>query len=82
MEKNIFSVCITVHERDAVFDEVNSHLHEYAPFIKLRVGYPIPEYHIAVIFVIIELTNDQLGAFTGRLGQIPNVNVKSTLIKK
>jgi len=82
MEKNIYNVCITVHNREAVFDEVSGHLHEYAKHIRLRVGYPITEHNIAVIFIIIELTNDQLGAFTGKLGQLSNVNVKSNLIKK
>lgn len=82
MEKNIFNVCITVHDRNVAYDAVSELLHEFAGFIRLRVGYPITEYNIAVIFVIIELTNDQLGAFTGRLGQLPSVNVKSNLIKK
>lgn len=82
MGKNIYNVCITVNDRDSAYHEVSAHLHEYAKFIRLRVGYPITEYNIAVIFIIIELTNDQLGAFTGNLGQLPSVKVKSNLIKK
>lgn len=82
MEKNIYSVCITVHNRNAAYDDVSTHLHKYADCIRLRVGYPISEFSIAVIFLIMELTNDQLGAFTGRLGQFPSVDVKSTMIKK
>ncbi len=79
---NIFNVCITVFDREKAFNDVSSHLHNYAPFIKLRVGYPMPAQNIAVIFLIITLTNDQLGAFTGKLGQIQSVKVKSNLIKK
>ncbi|HPR17162.1 MAG TPA: iron-only hydrogenase system regulator [Candidatus Cloacimonadota bacterium] len=82
MERNIYNVCITVHNRDLAFDAVSSHLHEYAPHIRLRVGYPIPEYNMSVIFIVIELSNDELGAFTGKLGQFSSVSVKSTLIKK
>jgi hypothetical protein len=39
------------------------------------------EHNIAVIFIIIELTNDELGAFSGRLGQLRSVKVNSTTLK-
>ncbi len=82
MDKNLYTVYITVSDRNTAYNQVTTHLHQYANSIKLRVGYPITEYDIAIIFVIIELTNDQLGAFTGSLGQLPAVKVKSNLIIK
>ncbi len=41
----------------------------------------MPDQNISIIFIIIQLTNDELGAFTGKLGQITSVNVKSTSLR-
>ena len=56
-------------------------LHDLADNIILRVGYPFPNQNISIMFIIIQLTNDELGAFTGKLGQIKSVDVKSTTLK-
>ncbi len=81
MEKSIRTVTITVHDRESSFSKVSSILHNLADSIVLRVGYPFPDKNVSIIFVIINLTNDELGAFTGKLGQISSVNVKSTSLK-
>ena len=81
MEKSVKTVTITVHDREKSFKQVSTMLHDIADSILLRVGYPFPDKNISIIFIIIELTNDELGAFTGKLGQIPSVNVKSTSLK-
>jgi hypothetical protein len=41
-----------------------------------------PERNLSVIAVIVDGTNDEIGAMTGRLGAIPGVDVKSALRKK
>lgn len=81
MEKKIRTVTITVHDRTSSFQEVSAILHDLADNIILRVGYPFPNQNISIIFIIIQLTNDELGAFTGKLGQIKSVDVKSTTLK-
>lgn len=81
MEKKVRTVTITVHDREKSFQQVSTILHDLADSIMLRVGYPMPEQNISIIFIIIQLTNDELGAFTGKLGQITSVNVKSTSLK-
>ncbi len=81
MEKNVKTVTITVHDREKSFKKVSAILHDLADSIQLRVGYPFPDKNVSIIFIIIELTNDELGAFTGKLGQIASVNVKSTSLK-
>lgn len=81
MEKKVRTVTITVHDRDKSFQKVSALLHDLADNIMLRVGYPMPDQNISIIFIIIQLTNDELGAFTGKLGQITSVDVKSTSLK-
>ena len=36
---------------------------------------------LMLIFIIVTLTNDELGALSGKLGQIDSVKVKSTTLK-
>ncbi|OQY38410.1 MAG: iron-only hydrogenase system regulator [Candidatus Cloacimonetes bacterium 4572_65] len=81
MEKKVRTITITVHDREKSFQKVSEQLHSLASNIQLRVGYPFPNMNVSVIFVIIELTNDELGAFSGKLGQIDSVQVKSTTLK-
>ncbi|QTA38955.1 iron-only hydrogenase system regulator [Thermosipho ferrireducens] len=77
-----YTVDIIVNDRDKAYDKVNEILHDFAKYIKLRVGYPVIEENFAVIFIIFKATNDLLGNFTGKLGQIQNVRVKSIPITK
>jgi len=72
-----YSVDIVIKDRNLAYDKVNELLHTYAKYIKLRVGYPLESENMAVIFVIFKANNDILGGFTGKLGQIKNVKVKS-----
>ncbi|ANQ54465.1 MULTISPECIES: TM1266 family iron-only hydrogenase system putative regulator [Thermosipho] len=80
--ENFYSINIVVGNRNDIYDKVNEILHNYSKYIKLRVGYPIEEENSAVIFLLFKANNDTLGSFTGKLGQLKTVKVKSLLIKK
>lgn len=75
-----YTVDIIVHDRENAYSEVNELLHQYADIIKLRVGYPVPDENIAIVFLIVKTTNDNMGAFTGKLGNIKGVKVKSVAV--
>lgn len=81
MENKFHTITITVYDRNLVYKQVGEILHQYAEKIELRVGYPIDEENIAIIFLVIQLTNDELGALTGKLGQIKSVKVKANSVK-
>ncbi|AEH50209.1 TM1266 family iron-only hydrogenase system putative regulator [Pseudothermotoga thermarum] len=81
MEKRYYMINIVVLDRESAYNQVNELLHQYANLIKLRVGYPVEEEGFAVIFVVVKATNDEVGSFAGKLGKIPKVKVKSTLVK-
>ena len=60
---------------------LNSILHDHADIIIGRLGVPLKERKISVISLIVEGTTDQIGALTGKIGNLPGVNVKSALSK-
>lgn len=80
MDKRYYTINIIIKDRENVYSKVNELLHQYADIIRLRIGYPVTDENIAIIFVIVKTTNDIIGAFTGKLGNIIGVNVKSIAI--
>jgi len=73
---------ILVMNRESAYKIVNEILHEFAQHIRLRVGYPVPEENISIIFLVLKTDNDTAGALSGKLGQINSVKVKMSLIRK
>lgn len=82
MEKFYHTVVITIYDRDACYRKVGEILHDFADHIQLRVGYPISEDNIAVLFLMMKMTNNEMGAFSGTIGQLQSVKVKTSIIKK
>ena len=58
---------------------VNEIIGRYGHMIRACMGVPDHESPAAVIGLIVEGPNDELGALTGRLGNLPGVQVKSAL---
>jgi putative iron-only hydrogenase system regulator len=81
MDKKYHVISITVHNKDKVYKEVSELLHDFSDSICLRVGYPIKDKNIAIIFLIINTTTDAIGALSGKLGQLKFVKVKVTTLK-
>ncbi|MCD6443138.1 MAG: iron-only hydrogenase system regulator [Thermotogae bacterium] len=79
---NYYVMNILVLNREIAYRSVNEILHEFAEHIRLRVGFPVMEENMAIIFVVLKTDNDTVGALSGRLGQVEGVKVKTTLIKK
>lgn len=46
------------------------------------MGIPYRERNLSVIAVIVDGSNDEIGAMTGKLGAIPGVSVKAALRRK
>lgn len=70
---------IVVRNRENI-EEVNKILTRYGHVIRGRIGVPSREDESAVIGLITEGTNDDIGALTGRLGNVPGIIVKSALV--
>ena len=78
MEKRLGFIGIIVSRKDCI-DEVNRILSRFGKLIRGRIGVPNHEDESAVIGLITEGTNDEIGALTGKLGNLPGIVVKSAL---
>lgn len=82
MLKRIGVVGIVINEPKAIVDKVNLIISNYSHIIIGRMGIPKHEEHIGVIALIVEGNTDDVGALTGKLGNLPGVIVKSALTAK
>lgn len=71
-------VGVVVEDR-AQAEQVNRILSGFGDIIRGRIGIPDHETGHAVIGLVVEGTNDQVGAMTGKLGNLPGVTVKSAM---
>lgn len=62
--------------------KVNSILSAYGDVIVGRMGIPYRERDLSVISLIVDGSTDEIGALTGRLGQVSGVQVKSALVTR
>lgn len=81
MSNRIGFIGIVIEERRQAV-EVNRILSSYGEMIRGRIGVPARDSEEAVIGLIVEGDNDRIGAMTGKLGNIPNVQVKSAMTNK
>ena len=80
-EKRLGFIGIVLNDR-AVAADVNTTLGQYSRVIRARIGVPDAETSAAVIGLIVEGTNQELGSLTAKLGNLSGVEVKSALTKK
>ena len=81
MEKRIGIVAIIIEDRESV-PKANSILSAYASIIIGRMGIPYKEKHINVISIIVDGTTDEIGALSGKLGNLTGVTAKTVLAKE
>ena len=80
MEKRIGTITILITNHESV-PSVNALLSDYADLILGRQGLPMHDRSIFVISLIIEGNTATINALTGKLGRLPNVEVKTILTK-
>ena len=78
MEERLGFIGIVMQDRSAAAS-VNRILGSYAHIIRGRMGIPDQESGEVVIGLIVKGSNDDLGALTGKLGNLSGVQVKSAL---
>jgi putative iron-only hydrogenase system regulator len=75
-------VAVIIEQNRRSVAEVNRILSDYFDCIRARTGIPNHEKDIYVISLVVDVTTEQLGAITGRLGNLEGVTVKSVLTNK
>ncbi|MBR0596298.1 TM1266 family iron-only hydrogenase system putative regulator [Sinanaerobacter chloroacetimidivorans] len=80
MENRIGIIGIVVEDNNCI-EKINTILHEYARLIIGRMGIPYRERGVSVISLIVDGSNDEISAFTGKLGRVNGASVKSMVTK-
>ena len=81
MEERIGFIGIVIEDL-AQASRVNQVISQYQHIVTGRIGVPDHERDMAVIGLLVKGGDDSVGAFTGKLGNIPGVQVKSAMTKK
>jgi putative iron-only hydrogenase system regulator len=80
-EKRIGVIAIIVKNPAESHEKLNSILHAHSGIIIGRLGLPRKQEKLSIISLIVEGTTDDVGALTGKLGQLPSVSVKTAFAK-
>ena len=80
MEKRICIISMIIKNRPETAPQINNLLSHYGDKIVGRFGIPFKEKGYNVISVVLEAGTDEIGALTGKLGQISGVSVKSITV--
>jgi len=79
MEKRIGAALIVVEDKSVV-EPLNQLISRNSHLILGRQGLPLSDRSISVISLVLEGTTDEIGAFTGPVGRLKGVTVKSILV--
>ena len=82
MENRIGVIGIVIDDPKQSAEEVNELLSAFSDIIIGRMGIPYQKRSISIISVMVDGTNERIGALAGKLGRIQGVNAKSVLSNK
>ena len=75
-------VAIIVNDQSHAVQSINEILHHYSSIIIGRMGLPYRERNLSIISLIVEGNTDEIGAMTGKIGQVSDVTVKTAFAKE
>lgn len=81
MDNRLGFIGIILENRKNSAEQVNKTLSEFGNSIIARTGIPYQKKSCCVITLVVDMTTDELGVLTGKLGMIAGVTVKSALSK-
>lgn len=79
MSTRLGVVAIIVEQQRRSAAQVNEILSQFAGCIRARLGVPNADEDVYVIALVVDVSTEQLGALTGKLGRLPGVTVRSLL---
>lgn len=82
MEKKIAVISAILEEPIEIQGKFNEIVSEYKAIVRGRTGIPFDQYGISVVTIIIMGTVDEINSFTGKLGNLRSVSVKTSISKK
>ena len=75
MQTRIALVGIMVEDLEST-ERINGLLHDYGRYIVGRMGLPCRDRGVSIISVVMDAPMADISTLSGRLGQLPGVNVK------
>ena len=80
-ESRIAVMAIIVENRDSV-DELNTLLHEYGNYIVGRMGLPYEKKKLSLMSVALDAPENTISELAGKVGNLPNISVKTAYAKR
>ena len=80
-ESRIAVMAIIVENRESV-DTLNHLLHEYGDYIVGRMGLPYEKKGVNIVSIALDAPNDTISALAGKIGNIPEISVKTAYASK
>ncbi|MDD2401737.1 MAG: iron-only hydrogenase system regulator [Clostridia bacterium] len=82
MGKKIAVIGAVLEEPQESQTQFNQVVSEFKGIVRGRMGIPFEDVSVSVISIVVVATLDEINSFTGKLGNINGVNVKTSLSKK
>lgn len=82
MEKRIAVISAILEEPEKIQFDFNKLISNYKDIVRGRMGIPFHEDNISVISIIVVGTLDEINSLTGKLGNLDNCIVKTSISKK
>lgn len=82
MENRIGVIGIVIDDPKQSAEAVNELLSAFSDIIIGRMGIPYQKRSVSFISVMVDGTNERIGALSGKLGRLQGVNAKSVLSNK
>lgn len=79
-ENRIAQIGIIVENKEAAKD-INSILHDYAPYIIGRMGLPYHKHDISIISIVLDAPQPISSSIAGKIGMLDGVQVKTIYSK-
>lgn len=79
-ETRIAIIGIIVSDTEAS-ERINELLHQYSQYVVGRMGIPYREKGVAVISVVVDASEDVIGALSGKLGMVKGISTKTIYSK-
>ena len=80
-ESRIAVMASIVENRESV-DTLNHLLHEYGDYIVGRMGLPYEKKGVNIVSIALDAPNDTISALAGKIGNIPEISVKTAYASK
>ena len=80
-ENRVAVMAIIVENRESV-DALNQLLHEYGDYIVGRMGLPYEKKGVNIVSIALDAPNDTISALAGKIGNIPEISVKTAYASK